>query len=69
MDDPNDQEAILYRFELLCDLNDHFKFNHSISGHASLSSPDILIFSFLRRYMDLNFLCIEQSLNQVTSSV
>ena len=65
----DNQEAILYRLELLCDLNDHFKFNHSISGHTSLSSADILIFLFFRRYMDLDISNIEKSFNQFTSTL
>lgn len=33
----------------MCDLDDHYKFNHSLGGNCPIGFADIMLFSFLRR--------------------
>ena len=49
-----DQEAMRVKLELFCDLNDHLKLHHCLAGHASIGVADILLFSYLRRFMGLD---------------
>ena len=35
--------------QLLCDIDDHYKFHHSLAGHADIGLADIMLLSFLRR--------------------
>ena len=47
--DSQDQMALRYSLELLCDLNDFLRLHHSLGGALSISAPDVLFHSFARR--------------------
>lgn len=38
---------MLEELQLFCDIDDHFKFNHSLSGDTSIGFLDIMLVSFL----------------------
>ena len=60
-----DQEALRYRLELLCDMDDYLRLRHSLCGTSSLSCVDLVLFSFLRRHMELDTANIKESLHRI----
>jgi len=62
----NDDYAQNYRFELFYDMDEYLETHHSLAGCSGISLVDIMLFSYLRRYMDLNHAdCLkEESLEQ-----
>ena len=57
--------ALNYRFDLLYDLDDYLLLRHSLAGHTAISVADIMLLSYLRRYLGLK---LEEEQHQVAKS-
>ena len=66
--DQNDA-TLMARLELFADLDDHFKFNHSIAVSPGFSTADVILLCFLRRCMGFDTKNLKARLAHLTNGM